>query len=128
LAIISFAPSILQSFSGGFDQSGDVRRFRAYPQNNPHPVRQFQRSMDAAGPNHQPPRNPLSMRVRCVGVSAAEIAGSGAPYPGFVEPILAGQVDRPRRVERWIHEIEFDGYCPGPSLSPGAMGETAKPG
>jgi bifunctional non-homologous end joining protein LigD len=38
------------------------------------------------------------------------IRGTKAAYPGFIEPILAEQVDRPPRGERWLHEIKFDGY------------------
>ena len=36
--------------------------------------------------------------------------GIKAPYPGFIEPVLAEQVDRVPRGERWIHEVKFDGY------------------
>jgi bifunctional non-homologous end joining protein LigD len=36
--------------------------------------------------------------------------GAKAPYPGFIEPALATQMDRVSRGERWIHEIKFDGY------------------
>ncbi|WP_448031564.1 non-homologous end-joining DNA ligase [Bradyrhizobium liaoningense] len=36
--------------------------------------------------------------------------GIKAPFPGFIEPVLAEQVDRVPRGERWIHEIKFDGY------------------
>nr|WP_246562918.1 non-homologous end-joining DNA ligase [Bradyrhizobium liaoningense] len=36
--------------------------------------------------------------------------GIKALFPGFVEPVLAQQVDRVPRGERWIHEIKFDGY------------------
>ncbi len=38
------------------------------------------------------------------------IKGDKAPYPGFIEPILAEQVERPPRGERWVHEVKFDGY------------------
>jgi hypothetical protein len=33
-----------------------------------------------------------------------------APYPSFIEPALATQVDRVPSGMRWIHEIKFDGY------------------
>jgi ATP-dependent DNA ligase len=33
-----------------------------------------------------------------------------APYPGFIEPALATSLDKAPRGERWLHEIEFDGY------------------
>lgn len=36
--------------------------------------------------------------------------GIKAPFPGFIEPVLAEQVERVPRGERWIHEIKFDGY------------------
>ncbi|QQN62818.1 non-homologous end-joining DNA ligase [Bradyrhizobium diazoefficiens] len=36
--------------------------------------------------------------------------GVKAPYPGFIEPVLAEEVDRVPRGERWIHEIKYDGY------------------
>ena len=39
-----------------------------------------------------------------------EAIGIKAPFPGFIEPVLAEQVDRVPRGERWIHEIKFDGY------------------
>lgn len=36
--------------------------------------------------------------------------GVKAPFLGFIEPMLAEQVDRVPRGNRWIHEIKFDGY------------------
>ncbi|WP_314958251.1 hypothetical protein [Bradyrhizobium cosmicum] len=36
--------------------------------------------------------------------------GTKAPFPGFIAPVLAEQVDRVRRGECWIHEIKYDGY------------------
>lgn len=36
--------------------------------------------------------------------------GIKAPFPGFIEPVLAEQVDRVPRGDRWIHEIKYDGY------------------
>ncbi|EHR03216.1 non-homologous end-joining DNA ligase [Bradyrhizobium sp. WSM471] len=36
--------------------------------------------------------------------------GVKAPYPGFIEPLLAEQVDRVPRGDRWLHEIKYDGY------------------
>lgn len=36
--------------------------------------------------------------------------GVKAPFPGFIEPVLAEQVDRVPRGDRWIHEIKYDGY------------------
>ncbi|RZN16382.1 non-homologous end-joining DNA ligase [Bradyrhizobium sp. Leo121] len=36
--------------------------------------------------------------------------GTKAPYPGFIEPALATQVERVPSGTRWIHEIKFDGY------------------
>ncbi|MGY3611756.1 MULTISPECIES: ATP-dependent DNA ligase, partial [unclassified Bradyrhizobium] len=36
--------------------------------------------------------------------------GTKAPYPGFIEPALATQVDRVPSGTRWVHEIKFDGY------------------
>ncbi|MGY4501614.1 ATP-dependent DNA ligase [Bradyrhizobium sp. GM24.11] len=33
-----------------------------------------------------------------------------APYPGFVEPLLAEMVERVPRGDRWRHEIKHDGY------------------
>lgn len=36
--------------------------------------------------------------------------GVKAPFPGFIEPALATQMDRVPRGDRWIHEIKFDGY------------------
>jgi bifunctional non-homologous end joining protein LigD len=39
-----------------------------------------------------------------------EAIGTKAPFPGFIEPVLADQVDRVPRGDRWIHEIKFDGY------------------
>jgi ATP-dependent DNA ligase len=39
-----------------------------------------------------------------------EAVGVKAPYPDFIEPVLAKQVDRVPRGTRWLHEIKFDGY------------------
>ena len=36
--------------------------------------------------------------------------GTKSPYPGFVEPALATEIERVPRGDRWIHEIKFDGY------------------
>ncbi|MCK1343658.1 bifunctional non-homologous end joining protein LigD [Bradyrhizobium sp. GM2.2] len=36
--------------------------------------------------------------------------GTKAPSPGFIEPLLAEQVDRVPRGDRWLHEIKYDGY------------------
>lgn len=36
--------------------------------------------------------------------------GTKAPFPGFIDPVLAEQVNRVPRGDRWIHEIKFDGY------------------
>lgn len=36
--------------------------------------------------------------------------GIKTPFPGFIEPVLAEQVDRVPRGDRWIYEIKFDGY------------------
>lgn len=36
--------------------------------------------------------------------------GVKAPFPGFIEPVLAEQVDRVPRGERWIHKIKYDAY------------------
>jgi len=36
--------------------------------------------------------------------------GIKAPFPGFIEPVLAEQADRVPRGDRWIHEVKYDGY------------------
>jgi bifunctional non-homologous end joining protein LigD len=36
--------------------------------------------------------------------------GVKAPYPGFVLPALASDIDRVPNGGRWIHEVKFDGY------------------
>ncbi|MGX9431859.1 MULTISPECIES: non-homologous end-joining DNA ligase [Bradyrhizobium] len=36
--------------------------------------------------------------------------GMKAPYPGFIEPALATEIERVPTGARWIHEIKFDGY------------------
>ncbi|MET4319207.1 non-homologous end-joining DNA ligase [Bradyrhizobium sp. RT5a] len=36
--------------------------------------------------------------------------GVKTPYPGFIEPLLAEQVDRVPQGDRWLHEIKYDGY------------------
>jgi bifunctional non-homologous end joining protein LigD len=36
--------------------------------------------------------------------------GIKAPFPGFVEPALSTLIEKAPSGERWIHEIEFDGY------------------
>jgi bifunctional non-homologous end joining protein LigD len=36
--------------------------------------------------------------------------GTKAPYPGFIEPALATEIERVPSGTRWIHEIKFDGY------------------
>lgn len=36
--------------------------------------------------------------------------GVKAPYPGFVPPALASDIDRVPNGARWIHEVKFDGY------------------
>lgn len=33
-----------------------------------------------------------------------------APYPGFIEPLLAEMVEQVPRGARWLHEIKYDGY------------------
>jgi bifunctional non-homologous end joining protein LigD len=33
-----------------------------------------------------------------------------APFPGFVEPVLATSTEKVPSGDRWIHEIKFDGY------------------
>jgi hypothetical protein len=38
------------------------------------------------------------------------VIGIKAPYPGFIEPALATEIDRVPTGSRWIHEIKFDGY------------------
>ncbi|WP_458163533.1 ATP-dependent DNA ligase [Bradyrhizobium sp. 18BD] len=46
------------------------------------------------------------------GVASREAEGDRdqGPFPGFIEPVLAEQVDRVLRGDRWVHEIKFDGY------------------
>ncbi len=39
-----------------------------------------------------------------------EAVGVKALYPGFIDSLLAEQVDRVPRGDRWLHEIKFDGY------------------
>src|SRR3954447_4353744 len=34
----------------------------------------------------------------------------GAPFPGYIEPLLATKVDRVPSTDQWVHEIKFDGY------------------
>jgi len=42
---------------------------------------------------------------------ARELPGvRGAPFPGYVEPLLATQVHKPVGGDQWVHEIKFDGY------------------
>jgi bifunctional non-homologous end joining protein LigD len=36
--------------------------------------------------------------------------GAKSPFLGFVEPALATSIEKPPSGDRWIHEIEFDGY------------------
>jgi bifunctional non-homologous end joining protein LigD len=36
--------------------------------------------------------------------------GVKAPFPGFVEPVLASSIEKVPSGARWIHEIKFDGY------------------
>ncbi|RZN31967.1 non-homologous end-joining DNA ligase [Bradyrhizobium sp. Leo121] len=36
--------------------------------------------------------------------------GTKAPYPGFIEPALATEIERVPTGARWIHGIKFDGY------------------
>jgi len=36
--------------------------------------------------------------------------GEKAPYPGFIDPLLAEMVERVPRGDRWLHEIKYDGY------------------
>jgi bifunctional non-homologous end joining protein LigD len=43
-------------------------------------------------------------------MAAQRKPGDKAPYPGFVEPALATDVERVPNGERWSHEIKFDGY------------------
>jgi hypothetical protein len=38
------------------------------------------------------------------------VLGVKAPYPGFIEPALATEIERVPTGTRWIHEIKFDGY------------------
>jgi len=33
-----------------------------------------------------------------------------APFPGFVELVLATSTEKVPSGDRWIHEIKFDGY------------------
>ncbi|WP_409410571.1 DNA ligase [Bradyrhizobium sp. AUGA SZCCT0160] len=48
--------------------------------------------------------------------------GVKAPFPGFIEPALATLIDNVPNGERWIHEIKFDGYRPGPPRQRGDQG------
>jgi bifunctional non-homologous end joining protein LigD len=36
--------------------------------------------------------------------------GTKAPIPDFIEPALATSIDKVPSGERWVHEINFDGY------------------
>ncbi|RZN14777.1 non-homologous end-joining DNA ligase [Bradyrhizobium sp. Leo121] len=36
--------------------------------------------------------------------------GAKAPYPAFIDPALATEIERVPTDARWIHEIKFDGY------------------
>jgi bifunctional non-homologous end joining protein LigD len=36
--------------------------------------------------------------------------GVKAPFPGFIEPLLATAIEKVPTGARWIHEIKFDGY------------------
>ena len=50
------------------------------------------------------------------------IVGTKAPYPGFIESIVAEQVDPPPGGHRWIHQIKFDGYAPSFNDQRGSQG------
>ena len=42
---------------------------------------------------------------------AATLQGAkGAPFPDYIEPLLATKVDRVPSTDHWVHEIKFDGY------------------
>src|SRR3954471_7737133 len=34
----------------------------------------------------------------------------GAPFPDYIEPLLAMPVLKPPNGSNWVHEIKFDGY------------------
>jgi bifunctional non-homologous end joining protein LigD len=36
--------------------------------------------------------------------------GIQAPFHGFIEPALASSIENVATGERWLHEINFDGY------------------
>jgi bifunctional non-homologous end joining protein LigD len=38
------------------------------------------------------------------------LIGAKAPLPGFVEPALTSSITKVPSGDRWIHEVEFDGY------------------
>jgi len=41
---------------------------------------------------------------------AREGGAKGAPFPKYIEPLLATGRDRPPRGDLWVHEIKYDGY------------------
>jgi bifunctional non-homologous end joining protein LigD len=41
--------------------------------------------------------------------------GVKAVMPDFIEPALATSIEKVPSGARWLHEIKFDGYGPGPS-------------
>jgi bifunctional non-homologous end joining protein LigD len=43
-------------------------------------------------------------------MAAPSKPGTKAPYPGFIEPALTTSADKVPGGERWVHEINFDGY------------------
>ena len=47
--------------------------------------------------------------------------GVKAPFPGFIEPVLATAIDRLPSGDRWVHEIKFDGYRVQVHLSNGSI-------
>jgi bifunctional non-homologous end joining protein LigD len=43
--------------------------------------------------------------------TAREAPGArGAPFPGYIDPLLATPVAKPPKGDQWVHEIKFDGY------------------
>src|SRR5215208_6088899 len=58
-----------------------------------------------------PPSRRQYVRTFPASLSAKEIPGAkAAPFPGFVEPLLATVRPKPPIGDQWVHEIKYDGY------------------
>ena len=50
------------------------------------------------------------MATRALKRVRAPAVGSDPDYPGYIAPCLATDIGRPPTGEKWVHEINLDGF------------------